>query len=333
MNKRRGQYASLDVGSMGVDVSMGPITNLDNKILDEVCPDDEDAETLLGKQENKFYSSSSNRDILKKPIDIMQESVESDKLVESVSEKDTKKDRNEEDIMSCMKKEEAEISTVVRRRPKKNNKSNENILPPGWEKHSDENGYYYWHVKSGTIQREYPQMSMGSAILGEEEKRELVRDVRSSIIYDDEFDANHLETALTSPQPTNKNSIQDSKTASQVYAKDSQVHQQNTSMHTSNVSSASSSSMSKSCTSSSIMDLGKEKETQKRRSLPPCKENEENNGSNNGSNSGVRPMQVRLNIHLYLELFKISVHHVKVNFIKLRDSCSRLLPHFTTSNN
>ena len=53
MNKRRGQYASLDVGSMGVDVSMGPITNLDNKILDEVCPDDEDAETLLGKQENK----------------------------------------------------------------------------------------------------------------------------------------------------------------------------------------------------------------------------------------------------------------------------------------
>ena len=295
MNKRRGQYASLDVGSMGVDVSMGPITNLDNKILDEVCPDEEDAEALLGKQEHKIYSTASNRELLRKPIDIMQESVESDKLVESVSEKDTIKDRKDEDIMSRTKQEDAELNTVVKRRPKKNNKLNENILPSGWEKHSDENGYYYWHVKSGTIQREYPQTSMGAAILGEEEKRELVRDVRSSIIYDDEFDANHLETALTSPQPTNKNTIQESKTSSSAFVKDSQVHQQNASMNSSNVSSASSNSgLSKSCTSSSIMDLGKEKETQKRRSLPPCKENEENNGSNNGS--GVRPMQVRTNV-------------------------------------
>jgi len=27
----------------------------------------------------------------------------------------------------------------------------------GWEKHSDENGFYYWHIKSGTIQRDPPQ--------------------------------------------------------------------------------------------------------------------------------------------------------------------------------
>ena len=79
MNKRRGQYASLDVGSMGVDVSMGPITNLDNKILDEVCPDDEDAEALLGKQEHKIYSASSNREVLRKPIDIMQEGTTDDR--------------------------------------------------------------------------------------------------------------------------------------------------------------------------------------------------------------------------------------------------------------
>ena len=277
---------------MGVDVSMGPITNLDNKILDEVCPDKEDAEALLGKQEHQIYSTSSNREVRRKPIDIMQESVESDKLVESVSEKDTKKDKEDEDIMSRTKKEETELNTVVKRRPKKNNRLNENILPSGWEKHSDENGYYYWHVKSGTIQREYPQTSMGSALLGDEEKRELVRDVRSSIIYDDEFDANHLETALTSPQPTNKNTIQEPKTSSSATTKDSQVHQQNTSMHSSYASSASSIGLSKSCTSSSIMDLGKEKETQKRRSLPPCKENEENSGSNNSSSTGVRPMQV-----------------------------------------
>jgi amyloid beta (A4) precursor protein-binding family B protein 2 (Fe65-like) len=30
-------------------------------------------------------------------------------------------------------------------------------LPPGWEKHEDGEGAYYWHVKSGTIQRERPE--------------------------------------------------------------------------------------------------------------------------------------------------------------------------------
>ncbi|XP_061716831.1 protein Fe65 homolog isoform X1 [Cydia pomonella] len=31
-------------------------------------------------------------------------------------------------------------------------------LPPGWEKHEDMDGPYYWHIKSGTIQREIPKM-------------------------------------------------------------------------------------------------------------------------------------------------------------------------------
>ena len=76
---------------MGVDVSMGPLTNLDNKILDEVCPDDEDA-TILAQKESSVYSRTGKEPFSrKKSIDIMQESVESDKLVESVSEKDTKK--------------------------------------------------------------------------------------------------------------------------------------------------------------------------------------------------------------------------------------------------
>ncbi|XP_034251170.1 protein Fe65 homolog isoform X2 [Thrips palmi] len=29
-------------------------------------------------------------------------------------------------------------------------------LPPGWERHEDNDGPYYWHIKSGTIQREPP---------------------------------------------------------------------------------------------------------------------------------------------------------------------------------
>ena len=32
----------------------------------------------------------------------------------------------------------------------------EDTLPSGWERHEDSEGAYYWHVKSGTIQRERP---------------------------------------------------------------------------------------------------------------------------------------------------------------------------------
>uniref|UniRef100_A0A8D8BKZ1 Protein Fe65 homolog n=1 Tax=Culex pipiens TaxID=7175 RepID=A0A8D8BKZ1_CULPI len=35
-------------------------------------------------------------------------------------------------------------------------KDKTNDLPPGWEKHEDNGGPYYWHIKSGTIQREPP---------------------------------------------------------------------------------------------------------------------------------------------------------------------------------
>ncbi|KAB0798918.1 hypothetical protein PPYR_06798 [Photinus pyralis] len=35
-------------------------------------------------------------------------------------------------------------------------RSDETDLPPGWEKHEDNDGPYYWHIKSGTIQREVP---------------------------------------------------------------------------------------------------------------------------------------------------------------------------------
>jgi hypothetical protein len=31
----RRKYAALDVGSMGVDLNKGPVTNLDNKLIDE----------------------------------------------------------------------------------------------------------------------------------------------------------------------------------------------------------------------------------------------------------------------------------------------------------
>ncbi|XP_013411257.1 protein Fe65 homolog isoform X2 [Lingula anatina] len=40
--------------------------------------------------------------------------------------------------------------------PERRSKTEEVLLPPGWEKHEDKEGPYYWHIKSGTIQREPP---------------------------------------------------------------------------------------------------------------------------------------------------------------------------------
>ncbi|KDR19882.1 hypothetical protein L798_06003, partial [Zootermopsis nevadensis] len=49
-------------------------------------------------------------------------------------------------------------------------------LPPGWEKHEDNDGPYYWHIKSGTIQREPPATPPNSKT---EPRRPLVKDAES----------------------------------------------------------------------------------------------------------------------------------------------------------
>ena len=54
--------------------------------------------------------------------------------------------------VSCEKKPGPQVETESGR--------SENVKPEslvdGWEMHEDEGGLYFWHVKSGTIQREVP---------------------------------------------------------------------------------------------------------------------------------------------------------------------------------
>ena len=128
-------YAHLDVSMMGV--GMSPVTTLDSNKLEE-----EEEKSQLLKLDTKDDH----------------EEVESDKLVESVTEKDS----------YAAKQDEEEVEVVVRRRPKPKQ------LPPGWEKHSDEGGDYYWHVKSGTIQRERPLVT-SSTQDEEARKRQRIR--------------------------------------------------------------------------------------------------------------------------------------------------------------
>ena len=107
-------------------------------------------------------------------------------------------------------------------------------LHPGWEKHEDGEGAYYWHVKSGTIQRNPPSASESGPSHDDEEKKErsaVVRDVRSSRIFEEDFDPLLVAAAAVAASTTSP---------------------------TNNGSMRAPASMSKSCTSGSIAELGKQ---------------------------------------------------------------------------
>merc|ERR1712071_276078 len=57
---------------------------------------------------------------------------------------------------------------------------NEDDLPNGWEKHEDNDGPYYWHIKSGTIQREPPEKKEASSQPAMNFQRQVVPDVEAS---------------------------------------------------------------------------------------------------------------------------------------------------------
>ena len=68
-------------------------------------------------------------------------------------------------------------------------------LPAGWEKHEDAEGAYFWHVKSGTIQRERPSENSSS----EDGAAAVVKNVRSSRIFEDDFDVFDYTAAAAAP--------------------------------------------------------------------------------------------------------------------------------------
>ncbi|KAK3099571.1 hypothetical protein FSP39_006387 [Pinctada imbricata] len=68
-------------------------------------------------------------------------------------------------------------------------------LPPGWQKCEDEDGPYYWHIKSGTIQREPPSPAPPDV---------KQRTLRSLSV---KSDTSTLSTASNGSQPSTPNSV------------------------------------------------------------------------------------------------------------------------------
>ncbi|CAG0879085.1 unnamed protein product [Darwinula stevensoni] len=143
----RGTYAHLQPSSMGVDVDLGPFQSDSH-------------------QENRCHSSSlSSSD--------MSSNEDADSGKDSPDGSDSEVDHNSiHELHGKLAKDTTDAPgiphipgkvnndlyavPVKRRSGEKSTFFADSSLPPGWERHEDENGPYYWHVKSGTIQRDLP---------------------------------------------------------------------------------------------------------------------------------------------------------------------------------
>ncbi|XP_014294249.1 protein Fe65 homolog [Halyomorpha halys] len=159
----RKAYATLDIGSMGVDLNTGPITNLDTDNIHHRNSSPVILDNNIGGNVNrgKFRPldltstlSAAKPDLIEHSNVIINRNC--DITLPNISGyDDEKEDYN------------VERSTLTF--------SNSDKLPPGWEQHQDNDGPYYWHIKSGTIQRNAPEIISGI----NEPRTPLVRDAET----------------------------------------------------------------------------------------------------------------------------------------------------------
>ncbi|XP_044577408.1 protein Fe65 homolog isoform X2 [Cotesia glomerata] len=199
----RRTYATLDLESMGVDVTQGPLTqnsvtaetpdNTANHNLGYGSEGAEVAESTLVDDNLNGNPRSSSKALSNPPATL--DADDSD-LVRNYCEKVD----NDLTEMGGVPHVEDGLNSdlyavpVKRRQPKDQNITNQlhnnfkekpdesesphsedkdENLPAGWEKHEDKDGPYYWHIKSGTIQREPPEATLNCK---NENRKSLVKD-------------------------------------------------------------------------------------------------------------------------------------------------------------
>ncbi|XP_065346910.1 protein Fe65 homolog isoform X1 [Cloeon dipterum] len=181
----RRHYAALDLGAMGVDVSAGP--TLKCVLLGAAhSPDSENNRTNseagldnMGRRPQQQYPGADEKRRSSPRPDLIENVLESQRACDSISEKsmDLSSPEEQGEIPHLPGQLNAdELYAVPVKRRERNWKNidepaeqkqpllnpddedeTEETLPPGWEKHEDNDGPYFWHIKSGTIQREPPQ--------------------------------------------------------------------------------------------------------------------------------------------------------------------------------
>ncbi|XP_040162808.1 protein Fe65 homolog isoform X2 [Anopheles arabiensis] len=155
-NNRKG-YGMLDLGTMGVELKGGADESSPKEkktLLSDTSPNEsktqKDQEPEHGEktQEIQHIPGTLNSDDLyalpnkRKQTEVGEVPPEEDDADDDEPDGDGARDGEE-------KGKREDIDAIE-------DKDKTNDLPPGWEKHEDNGGAYYWHIKSGTIQREPP---------------------------------------------------------------------------------------------------------------------------------------------------------------------------------
>ncbi|XP_050436608.1 protein Fe65 homolog [Adelges cooleyi] len=179
-NINRKRYKSLDLGSMGIDV-LGQTGTTWNKTINSNMARDLN---ISNKHETTNVSNLNHQmQVSYTKPDLIEESEQIKYKGGNIKEKRTPPNTlslNKKNGISNINKGiphvQGELNNDLYAVPVKSNSSeySEEQLPAGWEKHEDNDGPYYWHIKSGTIQREIPEYSGKN-----EPKTPLVKDAES----------------------------------------------------------------------------------------------------------------------------------------------------------
>ncbi|XP_006569155.1 protein Fe65 homolog isoform X4 [Apis mellifera] len=153
----RRTYATLDLGSMGVDVTQGPLTQ------DSVT---EDAQDNTDNHNLGYCEKADNETTEMGGVPHVEGGLNSELYAVPVKRRQPKDQKNNASVQNNSQEKPAEVDTT-------DSEDKDENLPPGWQKHEDENGPYYWHVKSGNIQREPPEAPPHSK---RESRRSLIKD-------------------------------------------------------------------------------------------------------------------------------------------------------------
>ncbi|XP_031774506.1 amyloid-beta A4 precursor protein-binding family B member 2 isoform X2 [Apis florea] len=153
----RRTYATLDLGSMGVDVTQGPLTQ------DSVT---EDAQDNTDNHNLGYCEKADNETTEMGGVPHVEGGLNSELYAVPVKRRQPKDQKNNATLQNNGQEKPAEVDTT-------DSEDKDENLPPGWQKHEDENGPYYWHVKSGNIQREPPEAPPHSK---RESRRSLIKD-------------------------------------------------------------------------------------------------------------------------------------------------------------
>ncbi|KAK8402951.1 hypothetical protein O3P69_000895 [Scylla paramamosain] len=195
--RNRRHYAQLDVGSMGVDVASGPVTNLDqadhqnNSLLDNES-------SIMGRKQGLSYNLH-KPDLIEHVTSLQQHQQDQpptkdvdieDKIKSSFPESPPPEGGGDSGVVTDGGSTSSSTSSQQSRQSpthiphmtpahtqdlyalplkrgtgqggdgsEKVDPPTEDSLPAGWEKHEDNDGPYYWHIKSGTITRTPPEPS------------------------------------------------------------------------------------------------------------------------------------------------------------------------------